>query len=129
MQSDFPFIKLISPESMVGYSEAQKVAHLSKVFMDSYKSPLSVIVVDSIERLLGEFVRSRCRLLVADWNPIGPRFSNTVLQALVVLFGKRPPKVSSVAFALADNSGTTSLGSCHDIKPINPCGHGRRVGI
>ena len=31
-------------------------------------------------------------LLTPDWNPIGPRFSNTVLQALVVLFGKRPPK-------------------------------------
>ena len=81
MQSDFPFIKLISPETMVGYSEPQKIAQLNKVFTDSYKSPLSVIVVDSIERLL-------------DWNPIGPRFSNGVLQALIVLFGKRPPKVS-----------------------------------
>jgi len=34
-----------------------------------------------------------CVGLMADWNPIGPRFSNGVLQALVVLFGKRPPKV------------------------------------
>ncbi|WRT63317.1 uncharacterized protein IL334_000222 [Kwoniella shivajii] len=79
MASDFPFIKLISPESMVGYSEPQKIAQLHKIFSDSYKSPLSVIVVDNIERLL-------------DWNPIGPRFANGVLQALVVLFGKRPPK-------------------------------------
>ncbi|WWD22793.1 hypothetical protein CI109_107287 [Kwoniella shandongensis] len=79
MASDFPFIKLISPETMVGFSEQQKIAQLHKVFSDSYKSPLSVIVVDSIERLL-------------DWNPIGPRFANGVLQALVVLFGKRPPK-------------------------------------
>jgi vesicle-fusing ATPase len=54
MASDFPFIKLISPETMVGFSESQKVAQLHKVFTDSYKSPLSVIVVDSIERLLGE---------------------------------------------------------------------------
>lgn len=81
MASEFPFIKLISPETMVGYSEPQKIAQLNKVFTDSYKSPMSVIVVDSLERLL-------------DWNPIGPRFSNGVLQALVVLFGKRPPKVS-----------------------------------
>ncbi|WWC97459.1 hypothetical protein V866_004339 [Kwoniella sp. B9012] len=79
MASDFPFIKLISPESMVGFSEPQKIAQLHKIFSDSYKSPLSVIVVDNIERLL-------------DWNPIGPRFANGVLQALVVLFGKRPPK-------------------------------------
>ncbi|GAA5872494.1 hypothetical protein JCM1840_006077 [Sporobolomyces johnsonii] len=79
MASQFPFIKLVSAENMVGYSEAQKVAYLNKVFNDSYKSPLSVIVVDGIERIL-------------DWVPIGPRFSNSVLQALMVLLGKRPPK-------------------------------------
>lgn len=55
MASEFPFIKLISPETMIGFSEPQKIAQLSKVFTDSYKSPLSVIVVDSIERLLGKF--------------------------------------------------------------------------
>lgn len=79
LASEYPFIKLISPESMVGYSESAKVAELNKIFSDSYKSPISVIIVDSIERIL-------------DWNPIGPRFSNNALQALVVLLGKRPPK-------------------------------------
>ena len=93
MASDFPFIKLISPETMVGFSEPQKIAQLSKVFTDSYKSPLSVVVVDSIERLLGKLSTQLVADMV-DWNPIGPRFSNGVLQALVVLFGKRPPKVS-----------------------------------
>ena len=52
--SAYPFMKLISPDSMVGFSEAQKVASITKVFQDSYKSPLSVIVVDNIERLLGK---------------------------------------------------------------------------
>ncbi len=51
--SDYPFMKLVSPDDMVGFSESQKVAAISKTFADSYKSPLSVIVVDSIERLLG----------------------------------------------------------------------------
>jgi len=55
MASEFPFIKLVSPENMVGFSEQQKIAQLHKVFSDSYKSPMSVIVVDSIERLLGEW--------------------------------------------------------------------------
>lgn len=59
LASDFPFIKLISPESMVGFSEAQKIAQMNKVFMDSYKSPLSVVVIDNIERLLGESMRAR----------------------------------------------------------------------
>ncbi|KAG6828494.1 hypothetical protein H0H92_007810 [Tricholoma furcatifolium] len=77
--SEFPFIKLISPDTMVGYSEMQKVAAITKVFADSYKSPLSVVVVDNIERLI-------------DWTPMGARFSNAVLQTLLVLLGRRPPK-------------------------------------
>ncbi|KAK7696285.1 hypothetical protein QCA50_000939 [Cerrena zonata] len=77
--SQYPFMKLLSPDSMVGFSESQKVAAISKVFADSYKSPLSVIVVDNLERLL-------------DFTAIGPRFSNSVLQTLMVLFSRRPPK-------------------------------------
>lgn len=80
IDSGFPFIKLVSPEHMVGFSEMMKVQHLNKVFTDAYKSPQSVVVVDSIERIL-------------DWAPIGPRFSNSVLQALMVLIGKQPPNV------------------------------------
>ena len=81
IESEFPFIQLLSPESMVGYNEMSKVSHISKIFMDAYKSPLSIVVVDNIERIL-------------DWVPIGPRFSNAVLQALLVLFKKQPPKVT-----------------------------------
>ena len=57
---------------MVGFSEAQKIHAISKVFSDSSKSPMSVVVVDNIERLLGEgdhpihqieqFVTRACRL-------------------------------------------------------------------
>lgn len=79
IDSGFPFIKLVSPEDMVGFSEMQKVQQLDKTFRDAYKSTLSVIVIDNIEMLV-------------DWVPIGPRFSNTVLVALKVLLGKQPPK-------------------------------------
>lgn len=79
MASDFPFIKLVAPENMVGMNEQGKIAYLNKVFNDSYKSPMSIIVVDSIEKIV-------------EWVPIGPRFSNPVLQALTVLLGKQPPK-------------------------------------
>ncbi|KAF7355680.1 hypothetical protein MSAN_01485800 [Mycena sanguinolenta] len=77
--SQFPFIKLITPDNMVGMGELQKISAIAKVFSDSYKSPLSVVVVDNIERLI-------------DWSPMGARFSNPVLQALLVLISKRPPK-------------------------------------
>ncbi|XP_026306400.1 vesicle-fusing ATPase-like isoform X2 [Piliocolobus tephrosceles] len=50
-----------------------------QIFDDAYKSQLSCVVVDDIERLL-------------DYVPIGPRFSNLVLQALLVLLKKAPPQ-------------------------------------
>lgn len=76
--SEFPFIKLISAENMVGFSEMAKIQYLNKVFTDAYKSPQNIVVVDNIERII-------------EWVPIGPRFSNPVLQALMVLLTKNPP--------------------------------------
>ena len=78
LESGFPFVKMISPDNFVGYSEHAKVQAIVKIFDDAYKSPLSLIVLDDIERLL-EFIH------------IGPRFSNAVLQALLVLIKKVPP--------------------------------------
>jgi vesicle-fusing ATPase len=60
--SDFPFIKLVSPENMVGYSENAKMNEISKIFNDAYKSPFSVIVIDAIERLLGNCIKIKRRL-------------------------------------------------------------------
>ncbi|XP_028286729.1 vesicle-fusing ATPase-like isoform X2 [Parambassis ranga] len=77
--SQFPFIKICSPDKMIGHSEIAKCQAIKKIFDDAYKSQLSCVVVDDIERLL-------------DYVPIGPRFSNLVLQALLVLLKKPPPK-------------------------------------
>ncbi|CAG7949738.1 unnamed protein product [Penicillium nalgiovense] len=77
IDSGFPFIKLISPEDMVGFSEPAKVAHISRIFDSAYKSTTSIVVIDNIERII-------------DWVPIGPRFSNSVLQALMVFLRKQP---------------------------------------
>ncbi|XP_036004423.1 vesicle-fusing ATPase isoform X1 [Fundulus heteroclitus] len=77
--SQFPFIKICSPDKMIGSSEISKCQAIKKVFDDAYKSQLSCVMVDDIERLL-------------DYVPIGPRFSNLVLQALLVLLKKPPPK-------------------------------------
>ncbi|EPZ35768.1 ATPase, AAA-type domain-containing protein [Rozella allomycis CSF55] len=90
LNSRFPFIKLVSPENMVGMSEMQKMSAITKIFMDSYKSSLSVIVVDGIERLL-------------DFAPIGPRFSNSILQTLIVLFRKYPPKGRKILILATTN--------------------------
>ena len=78
VSSGFPFIRMISADEMIGYSDISKCQQIHKAFMDSYKSPLSVILLDDIERII-------------DYVPIGPRFSNTVLQTLLVLLKKVPP--------------------------------------
>jgi vesicle-fusing ATPase len=92
LDSGFPYVKMISPEQFVGFTEYAKVAAIAKVFEDAYKSPLSLIVLDDIERLL-EFVH------------IGPRFSNQILQNLVVLLKKKPPNEDRKLLVI----GTTSM--------------------
>ena len=77
--AQYPFMKLVSADNMVGMSEMGKCQALAKVFEDAYKSPLSLIVLDDIERLL-------------DYVAIGPRFSNVVLQALLILLKRQPPE-------------------------------------
>lgn len=52
-ESNFPFVKVISPENMVGFGETAKCEVIRKVFDDAYKSELSCIVLDDIEGLLG----------------------------------------------------------------------------
>ncbi|KAK4271558.1 hypothetical protein QN277_020236 [Acacia crassicarpa] len=79
IDSDFPYVKIVSAESMIGLHESTKCAHIIKFFEDAYKSPLSVIILDDIERLL-------------EYVAIGPRFSNLISQTLMVLLKRLPPK-------------------------------------
>ncbi|KAL2892077.1 Vesicle-fusing ATPase [Bienertia sinuspersici] len=76
--SDFPYVKIVSAESMIGLGESTKCAHIVKVFEDAYRSPLSIIILDDIERLV-------------EYVAIGPRFSNIISQTLMVLLKRLPP--------------------------------------
>merc|ERR1719187_734759 len=78
-ESGFPFVKICSPEDMVGFTESAKCLQIRKIFDDAYRSSMSCVLVDNIERLM-------------DYGPIGPRYSNLTLQALLVLLKKLPPK-------------------------------------
>jgi vesicle-fusing ATPase len=55
-----------------------KINQIVKVFEDAYRSKEACIIIDNLERLL-EFI------------DLGPRFSNDMLQTLLILL-KRPPK-------------------------------------
>lgn len=91
LESGFPFVKFISPDIFIGMNDSAKCSQLASILADAYKSPLSLIVLDDIERII-------------DFVNVGPRFSNTVLQTLLVLINKVPPKANSKLFIL----GTTS---------------------
>jgi len=78
VSSGFPFVRMLSADALIGRTEQAKCNHIQKVFQDSFKSPLSVIILDDLERLI-------------EYTPLGPRFSNMVLQTLLVLLKKPPP--------------------------------------
>ena len=91
LHSGFPYVKIISPESLVKYMESGKYTAIYNTFEDGYKSPYSIIILDNIEKLI-EYIR------------IGPRFSNLLLQTLSVYIKKLPPRKGKKMLII----GTTS---------------------
>ncbi|GMI06111.1 hypothetical protein TrVE_jg2405 [Triparma verrucosa] len=116
--SGIPFVRVISADTMIGMSESGKALEINRNFMEAYKSPLSLILIDDLERLI-EYIR------------VGPRFSNQVLQALLVLLKKPPPEdkkllviaTTSIPLLLEDLSLTQSFSlqvSCPQLEPSSP---------
>ncbi|CAF1344258.1 unnamed protein product [Adineta steineri] len=77
--SKFPYLKFCTAQTMLGFSELAKCQQLKKIFEDAHKSSLSCVVVDELESLL-------------EYAPVGPRYSNNVLQTLKLLLKRPPPK-------------------------------------
>lgn len=105
--AEFPYVKVISAEDMVGYGEMQRVNILRKAFEDAYKSPASCIILDDLERLI-------------DFSQLGGRYSNVLLQALLVLV-KRPPPEGKKLMVIAttaqyDIMDSLELASCFSVK-------------
>ena len=76
--SDFPFIKVIHPSQYIGMSELAKCNAIRETFEDADSSPLSIVILSDIERLI-------------DFVHLGMRFSNAVLQAILVKLKHQPP--------------------------------------
>lgn len=127
LQSDFPFVKMVTPADLVGYrDDFAKKDYVHRAFADAYKSPASILILDDFERLIG-------------WNPIGPRFSNTMLEALTTLIVSKPPKVRpnstllSVLFHRINSNqscvGPPSLGVRHYLQGIRAQNARNRHGL
>ena len=88
-------MKLVSPDNFIGYSELGKINSIAKIFEDAYRSPLSIIILDDIERLV-------------EYVDLGPRFSNAILQTLLVLV-KRPPKKPENRLLVIGTTGSRDI--------------------
>jgi len=106
--SDYPFVRRIAAENYVGYSEQAKINMIAKVFEDAYKSSLSCIVLDDIERLM-------------DYVRIGPRFSNAILQALFNLLKRQPPKKGRRLLIIGTTSDPRFLEEAELLQVFNVC--------
>ena len=100
------YVKVISPEQFVGYHESKKCADITKIFEDAYKSPLSLIILDSIERLL-------------EYVAVGPRFSQAVLQTLLVLVNRIPPNANRKLLIIGTSSRASLLESLEITQAFN----------
>jgi vesicle-fusing ATPase len=96
LDAAFPYTKVISADTMIGLSEAQRVSLIHRHFTDAHRSPLSLVVVDGVERLL-------------DYVSIGPRFMNGVLQCLLVLLKMVPADPRHRLLVIATTSDPSLL--------------------
>lgn len=76
--------------------------------MDSYKSPLSIIIIDDVERLM-------------EYTPVGPRFSNTVLQTLLVLLKKAPEEPDRRLLVIGTTAISSHLEDLQLVDAFNVC--------
>ena len=98
-ESGFPYIRMITPDMFIGMSPSSICEKIQTTFTDSYKSKLSIIILDDIERIIG-------------YAPVGPRFNVDILQTLMVMIRKRPSIAGNRLFVM----GTTSV--AHDIEDL-----------
>ncbi|KRH93208.1 AAA+-type ATPase [Pseudoloma neurophilia] len=85
------FIKIISPSELIGFSDQEKVLFIKDTFLNAYKSEKSIIILDSLECLI-------------DYVPIGPRFSNLILQTIKTFL------------KMENKNKCFIIGTCNDIE-------------
>ncbi|XP_020798717.1 vesicle-fusing ATPase 2 isoform X2 [Drosophila serrata] len=78
-KSDVPFVKVILPEDFLEARQAEKCRHIRELFEDACVSHDSIVILDDLERLL-------------EYSALDRSYSNEVLQTLMVLLMKQPPR-------------------------------------
>ena len=92
----------------VGKPDYTKVQEIVKVFEDAYKSNLSLIILDDLERLI-------------EYISIGSRFSNLLLQALLTLIKKKPTNPERKLMIIGTTSQKDVLDQLEICSSFNVC--------
>ncbi|XP_039494319.1 vesicle-fusing ATPase 2 [Drosophila santomea] len=80
LNTDYRFVKYISSVNWpLGLSDSEKCQRIQEVLEDAYVSRRSCVIIDDLERILG-------------YGALGKRYSTELLQMLMVLLKKLPPK-------------------------------------
>ena len=74
----FDYVKTVTAKQFIGKTEDGVCSEIREIFENAYRSRESAIVIDDIDAII-------------EFSPIGPRFSNKILQACLVLMKTRPP--------------------------------------
>jgi vesicle-fusing ATPase len=74
----FDYVKAITAKLFIGRHEDAACLEIRDFFENAYRSRQSAIVIDDLDSLI-------------EYSPIGPRFSNKILQSLLVLMKSIPP--------------------------------------
>jgi hypothetical protein len=97
MRLNFPFVKVVDFFAIMGKAETSAIDILKKAFDDAYKSPLSVLILDDIAKLV-HFAKH------------GPRYSLLLVHTLQSLLKQRPPPGKQVVvIATADTTVARTL--------------------
>lgn len=94
--SQIPYVKLVSSEEVIGLTEYGKIKVVRELFINAYKSQVSLIILDEIERLL-------------EYVSLGHRFSNNMLQCLLTYLKKLPEKIGHKIIVIGTTSNTEVL--------------------
>lgn len=93
----YPFVKLIDFFAVMGKPESAAADVLKKAFDDATKSPLSILILDDLAKLL-------------QYAKHGPRYSLLLLHTLQSLLKQRPPEGKRlVVIATADSDVSRTL--------------------
>jgi vesicle-fusing ATPase len=86
-KSNYPFIQRLGADDLVGLDTQKKILKIKNIFDKSYKSPLSMIILDDIDNII-------------EWNNFDSKYNNSLYQTIITYLNKQPPKETNKLFII-----------------------------